>query len=223
MVIPPMRAQWVKDLYFNAIQPVARLNHWRWQLQLKQGIPSQFPTPLYLNLGSGANPMEGFVNIEGFAQRHKEMWLDLRNGLPFPDNTVDGIFTCHVFEHFYMPELAPLVKACHRVLKPNGILRILVPSVDKAIAAYINQDASFFSPFPRAYNSMGGKLYNFLLCEGQHRIIFDFSLMEELLTYSGFHEVVEMTSPNSHLFKPDVVTQLEEGYAGISLIVEARK
>jgi len=218
-----MRAQWVKDLYFNAIQPVARLNHWRWQWQLKQGIPTQFPSPLHLNLGSGANPVKGFVNIEGVAQRHKEMWLDLRNGLPFPDNTVDGIFTCHVFEHFYMPELAPLVKDCHRVLKPGGTLRILVPSVDKAIAAYVNQDPSFFSPFPRAYKSMGGKLYNFLLCEGQHRIIFDFSLMEEILLYSGFHTVEEKAGGESHLFRPEVLEQMEEGYAGISLMVEAQK
>lgn len=218
-----MRAQWVKDLYFNAIQPVARLNHWRWQWQLKQGIPTQFPSPLYLNLGSGANPVEGFINIEGFAQRHKEMWLDLRNGLPFPDNSVDGIFTCHVFEHFYMPELVPLVKDCYRVLKSGGILRILVPSVDKAIAAYNAGDSSFFSNFPRAYQSMGGKLYNFLLCEGQHRIIFDFSLMEEMLRYSGFSEIQEMGGSESHLFDSEILTKMEEGYVGISLIVEARK
>lgn len=161
-----MRAQWVKDLYFNAIQPVARLNHWRWEWQLKQGIPTQFPNPLYLNLGSGANPVEGFVNIEGFAQRHKEMWLDLRNGLPFPDETVDGIFTCHVFEHFYMPELIPLVKDCHRVLKPGGILRILVPSVDKAIAAYNNGDASFFSNFPVPTNQWVGNSITFCYAKG---------------------------------------------------------
>jgi predicted SAM-dependent methyltransferase len=216
-----MRAQWIKDLYFTAIQPVARINHWRWERQLQQAIPATFPTPLYLNLGSGANPIPDFVNIEGFAQRNKDMWLDLRNGLPFPDKSVDGIFTCHVFEHFYMPELAPLVKDCYRVLKPGGVLRILVPSVEKALAAYANNDDSFFTPFPRAYKSMGGKLYNFLLCEGQHRIIFDFSLMDEMLRYAGFSEVRECAGTQSAVFSPTMLEEAEGGYVGISLIVEA--
>lgn len=47
--------------------------------------------------------------------------------------------------------------------------------------------------------------------------------MEEMLTYCGFHEVREMESPESSLFTPEVLTKMEEGYASISLIVEAQK
>lgn len=47
-------------------------------------------------------------------------------GLPFPDGSIESIISHHFMEHLGDGFL-PLMDECHRVLKPGGILRIIVP------------------------------------------------------------------------------------------------
>lgn len=46
--------------------------------------------------------------------------------LPFPDNSIESIITHHFFEHL-RDGFIPLMDECYRVLKPGGVLRIIVP------------------------------------------------------------------------------------------------
>jgi predicted SAM-dependent methyltransferase len=50
--------------------------------------------------------------------------------LEFEDNTFDFIYSEHFFEHLFLEEAFELLKECHRILKPNGIIRIVVPDAD---------------------------------------------------------------------------------------------
>jgi len=76
------------------------------------------------------------------------MWLDLRNGLPFPSHSVEGIYACHVFEHFYWKELIRVCNECFRVLHHGGGIRIPVPSLEMALEAYLRGDKPWFPDFP---------------------------------------------------------------------------
>ena len=51
---------------------------------------------------------------------------NLECALPFADDTVDHIFAVHVLEH--VRDLLPLMRDVHRVLKPSGVLHVLVPN-----------------------------------------------------------------------------------------------
>lgn len=221
-----MKSQRVKDLYFSLIRPINKLNYYR-HILLFRIIPyKKFQNrPIYLNLGSGANYFDGFINIDGNILRKIDMWLDLRNGLPFPNDSVDGIYSCHLFEHFYMDELEKILKECYRVLKSEGGMRVLVPSLERAVIAYVNREDHWFSEFPRAFKSLGGKLQNFIFCDGQHKIAFDFSFLEEILEEAGFLKIISKEAGKSDLFPPMVLEKIEDikYHKKISLIVEAVK
>ena len=55
---------------------------------------------------------------------------DVLRGLPFSDQTVQAIFMSHVFEHFTYNESLFVLRECHRVLKPKGQIRLVVPDMD---------------------------------------------------------------------------------------------
>ena len=132
----------------------------------------------HLHLGCGTKYLPGFLNIDGNPFNKIDVWLDVRNGLPFRAGSVDSIYSTHMFEHFYSDELKPLLRECVRVLKNGGGIRLIVPSLESAIAAYTQERSDWFdSSFPRHFDSIGGRFSNFVFCDGQHRTAFDFSFM----------------------------------------------
>ena len=50
--------------------------------------------------------------------------------LNFKNNQYDFIFSEHFFEHLYLDEAIDLFSECNRILKPNGVMRIVVPDAD---------------------------------------------------------------------------------------------
>jgi prepilin-type processing-associated H-X9-DG protein len=224
-----MRSQRFKDAVFASASPLTMLSHGVWKLRLGRSIPSRLrkgsDERVWINLGSGASPYPQFVNVDINLARHPDMWLDVRHGMPFAAGTVDAIYTRHVLEHFYHDELTRVLAECRRVLRPQGGIRILVPSLEVACRAYLDGDDSVLMTFPRPYRSRGGRAVNLLFCDGQHRMGFDFSLMQELLQDVGFTDIQRVSRGESQFFPAAVLSQTEpdEGWINTSLIVEARR
>ena len=155
-----------------------------------------------------------------------DVWLDVRCGLPFASNSVDSIYSTHMIEHLYPDELEKLLRECARVLKAEGGMRIIVPSLSNAILAFQqNRHDWFYDNFPRHFDSLGGRFSNFVFCDGQHRTAFDFSYLDEVLRKAGFGEVVESAEGQSRLYG-ETVPSFEPGdAAGLphSVYVEAFK
>jgi predicted SAM-dependent methyltransferase len=55
---------------------------------------------------------------------------DMGNQLQFGDNTFDFVYSEHFFEHLFTDEAVALLTECYRILKPNGVVRIVVPDAD---------------------------------------------------------------------------------------------
>lgn len=206
-----------------ALRPLNKLNYWKWTLwtRFKNGSKD-----IHLHLGCGTKQLAGFINIDGNLFRKTNLWLDLCNGLPFADNTVASAYASHVFEHFYPDELDRILNECHRVLRPSGSLRIVVPDMGSAVRAYVEGRSELFIDFPRTCKSTGGRLSNLLFCDGNHRQGFDFSYLEEVLQKARFSDVRQLTAEKSHVYPTPVFMQLREQEAGVadySLFVECRK
>jgi SAM-dependent methyltransferase len=61
-------------------------------------------------------------------------------GLPFPDQSVDFIYSSHLLEHLSPHDARHLLREAHRVLKKGGILRISVPDLERAVSRYEQGD-----------------------------------------------------------------------------------
>jgi len=158
-------------------------------------------SPAHLHLGCGPKYLDGFINIDANPLHRVDVWLDVRNGLPFASNSVGSIYSTHMFEHFFDSELRRLLSECLRVLKPGGGIRLIVPSLASAIKAYTEQRADWFADsFPRHFDSLGGRFSNFVFCDGQHRTAFDFTYLDEVLQEAGFTRVEESREGDSSLY-----------------------
>jgi len=159
----------------------------------------------HLHLGCGTKYLPGFSNIDGNILNKIDLWLDVRNGLPFPSGSVDSIYSTHMFEHFFFDELKRLLQECVRVLKSGGGIRLIVPSLESAITAYTQERSDwFYDSFPHHFNSLGGRFSNFVFCDGQHRTAFDFSYLSEELRAAGFREVEKSAEGESRLYGTSV-------------------
>jgi len=122
-------------------------------------------TPARLNLGCGTTSAPGWVNVDGswsaWLSRHRAIrsvlvrcgvvparagdgdWpddvvvRDLRKSLPFSSESFDAIYASHVVEHLYRTEAAGLLAECRRILKPGGLLRVVVPDLKAIVDEYV--------------------------------------------------------------------------------------
>jgi predicted SAM-dependent methyltransferase len=145
------------------------------------------------------------VNIDANPLQKIDVWLDVRYGLPFANQSVDSIYSTHMVEHLYPDELEELLRECSRVLKPGAGLRLIVPSLRSAVLAYQENRRDWFNEsFPRHFDSVGGRFSNFMFCDGQHRTAFDFGYLKEMLSNSGFDQVEESAEGHSWLYGENV-------------------
>jgi predicted SAM-dependent methyltransferase len=83
---------------------------------------------LKLNLGSGDNPLEGFINIDKYDKK-ADVCADITE-LPYDNQSCDEVHAYQVFEHIAYNLSEELFKEVTRVLAPGGKLVIEVPDID---------------------------------------------------------------------------------------------
>jgi predicted SAM-dependent methyltransferase len=165
-------------------------------------------TPLRLNLGSGFQPKEGWINVDLSDQA--ALTLDLREPLPFPDASVEAIYTEHFLEHLDYGGLddstawqletpgSPsqalrFLRECRRVLKPGGTLDIVVPDAEGIVQEYV---ARHEQPFPKygwwgpAWCDTPMHCVNYVFRQGrEHRYAYDEETLARVLESVGFASV----------------------------------
>lgn len=96
--------------------------------------------PIKLELGSGRRAgMEEWVSLD--LNGGADIQHDLTQPLPFPNDSVDRVYSSHVLEHFTYPNpLLDLLRECHRVLRPGGTFSIAVPNAQLFLKAYFHPE-----------------------------------------------------------------------------------
>lgn len=74
-----------------------------------------------------------------------EQQQDMRKPLQWQDNSIDAIFTEHVQEHLTLVENLFFLKEALRVLRPGGILRTVMPTINKMIQFQNNDLGKHYS------------------------------------------------------------------------------
>ncbi|MBC7870304.1 MAG: methyltransferase domain-containing protein [Chitinophagaceae bacterium] len=87
-----------------------------------------------LNVGCGTCFHTDWTNIDLASASSHVIAYNILSGLPFEDNTFDAVYHSHVLEHLDRTAARNMMQECYRVLKPDGIVRVVLPDL-----AYICQ------------------------------------------------------------------------------------
>ena len=81
---------------------------------------------IVIELGCGPYKRTGSIGIDALKVHNVDIVANLEEGLPFiPDNSVDEVYSSHFLEH--IKNIDSLLKEIHRILKPTGIHKAIVP------------------------------------------------------------------------------------------------
>jgi len=133
-----------------------------------------------LNLGSGVDYKEGFINIDFHSHIDVDVIHDL-NEIPYPfeDNSLEHINAYHILEHLDKPFW--VMKELHRILKPGGVLHIKVPHFSRGFT-HAEHSAGFDVTFPYYFNPEFTK-------SGYFGVHFELTSMQ--LRYMAFFHILE--------------------------------
>jgi SAM-dependent methyltransferase len=222
-----------------------------------------------LNLGCGPNAPPDWVNLDGswnaWFAHHKLLlrclklagminsanqgadWKvnpivhDLRQRLPFPENTFSAVYASHVLEHLYRAQAEALLLECKRVLRPGGVLRLVVPDLHSTVLNYLegrnggstastrwlaadrlNERLAFRSPRPPA-GSFPIRFYAVWKDFHSHKWMYDSDSLAHYLEAAGFNPVAQKEFRCSEIPGIDQVEEPGRVLDGAGICVEGRK
>ena len=167
------------------------------------------------------------INLGAGPYWHKDGWhvLDHKLSKPepgkvngdiskinLPSNSCDVAFSSHVIEHIPHLKIQKVFTEINRVLKKDGVLRILVPDMEKFAKAYAIKDKSFFKIAKKENHSLrqdlgyGGMLANIIVAPGQDTVLmdrelksfvggyahiygYDFKMLQIILKKTGYYQI----------------------------------
>lgn len=148
--------------------------------------------------------------------------VDITKQLPKPDNSIELINCSHTIEHLSREEGLYFLIECHRILRPEGILRISIPDARIISDAYINNKISDYGEFNIGVEKAKDSAQSLweMLVTG-HKTLYDAQSLIDILKEAGFQNIKQMNfleSQNS-IIEKEVIDQ----YPEISSYIEARK
>lgn len=193
---------------------------------------------LKLHFGAGGSRIDGWINVDA---PPADLSLNVARGVPLPSGSASHIFASHLLEHLYYPgEASHFISECRRLLRPGGVLRLIVPDIGACVRAYAANDTAFFQRRREQWDGWPqGRtmLEDFLAYAGAfpdpaaffeaHKYGYDFTTLAKLLDAQGFTQVERsdyMASSDPELRIDDHSSVASAGHDNgrFSLFVEAR-
>ncbi len=119
---------------------------------------------------------------------------DIVKGLPIEENSSCGVYASHILEHLSLEDFRVALSNTYKILKPDGIFRLVVPDLEVIASSYISSDS------PNAaiefLNATGLGIYNrpkglsaviqAILGNGGHLWMWDYKSLKHELEVQGF-------------------------------------
>ena len=200
----------------------APYHDWRARRQTRRTLLALPAEDLCINIGCGSRPLPGWVNLDAARGDKIDVVWDLRRGLPFPDESCSAIFGEHVIEHIPKADAELLLRECHRVLQPRGVVRLSTPDAGKFLRSYAGDRQFLADPgFGRSADTPMDRVNMMMRENGQHLWVYDLESLFLALNKAGFSSTIEQrfgASTHSRMREID-----SEERAFESLYVEAIK
>jgi len=160
---------------------------------------------------AGSSAYYSFDHFNEVIKNKKLYWRDLTDKIPLTDNSIDIVFSSHFLEHLTKTKGEQFLNDIYRIMKPGGLMRILVPDLDIAIQKFnqgeINETLDLFF-----YTSEEADF-------SAHKYNYTFGSLKTKLEEIGFKNVVRQSHQKGEC--PDI--EFLDVYPDHSLYVEAKK
>lgn len=181
--------------------------------------------PTKINLGAGSQEAPGWIGYDRsrlpllvrnpitgpFVKKRLGHWPkstrvhDVTRGIPHADRSVDVIYSSHMLEHLAPYEADALLAECYRVLKPGGLVRLIVPDFKAFARAYLDGE-SFGNPADERADSAAWETYGAFrkppdalpvrlvkwalrTDDGGHKWLYDEESLRARMEKAGFREI----------------------------------
>ena len=157
-----------------------------------------------LQLGCGPSPIHGWLNTD-LDHNEKTVFMDAGSIYPLNNETIDYIFSEHLFEHLTFDQERTMLSECFRVLKKGGKMRIATPNLDFLMGLKKEKSNLHFDYIVHAIKNQWNlrevkehfdeKDYNEVFVinnffkDWGHHIIHNYSSLELMLKKAGFSVV----------------------------------
>jgi predicted SAM-dependent methyltransferase len=148
----------------------------------------QAPTGRAVHLGAGGHHLDGWINVDVLPDG-VDLLADFVHALPFRSASVDFIHSEDLLEHLDLDAGKALLRDCHRVLKPGGVMRLLTPDLRALVQrVYVDRDREQLAWCARTLAADGAceALNMHLRMNGEHRFVYDEEQLTRVLRATGF-------------------------------------
>lgn len=136
-----------------------------------------------LNIGCGKKYKPDYINIDLFEDLIADKLMNAVN-LDFDDNSCQEVIAIHMLEHLSFFETIYALSEFFRILKPEGILIIEIPDINKAFKHYLKSSDT-------QKEEILGWIYGIPHKGLQHKFGFPPFLLIEILKKVGFYKINE--------------------------------
>ena len=216
-----------------------------------ESVPSEaLAADMKVNLGCGDRVVDGWTNVDyALGARLTRVPLvrtlnrrlrifnvewdsrivlhDLKTRFPWSDSSVAVAYSSHTLEHFDKADGRSFLSECHRVLRPGGIIRIVVPDLHVIVVDYLegrlraDDVVGALEVLPvHAASAVKNKFARFTQSAHTHKCMYNTPRLVEILDEIGF------TASSRGAFDSDIddIRAIErENRTQRAVIVEGRK
>ena len=169
---------------------------------------------------------EGQKKLIFVARSGGVLWADGRSRIPLQSGTVEVLYTAHMLEHLDRDEARQFLAEAYRVIRPDGVIRVVVPDLRKLVEDYLSSgDADAFIDATMLGSHQARSLFSRirLLVAGKrhHLWMYDGPSLCRLLSAQGYRDPSIVDSGLTTIPQPGQLDLNER--SAQSVYVEARK
>ena len=158
-----------------------------------------------LQIGCGNCLLHGWINTDIKPCSDDVLYMDITRPFPFDDNSFRYVYSEHVCEHVSFDSFILALREILRILKPNGVFRIAMPSLDFLLNLYNNPNDKLNSQYihwhNETFNPSNNNLKDFFpkdlavltinnfMHSWGHKFIYSKQMIEHSLKTIGFKSV----------------------------------
>jgi predicted SAM-dependent methyltransferase len=157
-LLPSTLKQWIKKIRKTQVKHRA-------SDKIKNYIKNN--SVIKLHIGAGGNEINEWLNTDIEPQGNNIILLDASQIFPIPDESIDYIYSEHVFEHLTINQQIVMLEESYRTLKHGGKIRIATPDFNFIMSIFNNRSEQIQDYINWNANSFLKPLLNFFGTEIQ--------------------------------------------------------